>query len=180
MQILEGGGLTLGGVLNVHVKAVHFNSLPPVVKRAWYALGNHGLIARAEHIPELVRQEVGLLDASQLIGQDATAQGKNDFLAVGLLAGWDLGAETGAVRKQGIPLRRVDTSKARAVKDGTAALVAEVGSEKAIGLSRKEVNEGQDDDIHVRLRAVVDQVELIGALTLDVVRVSDAGVRHGF
>ena len=88
---------TFGRMLNVHVEAVELDYLIGMVERTRDALGDHCFVTRAEHVPELVCQEVGLMGASQLIREDAAAEGEDDLLAVCVLAGRDLCAEAAAV-----------------------------------------------------------------------------------
>jgi hypothetical protein len=159
-------GVTSGRVLDIHVESIHFDDLATMVKWTRHAPGDHGLVARSEHVPQLVGKEARLVCTSQLVRVDASAEGQDDLLAVGLLARRNLKTKVAAVGEQGILGGFVDAGEARSAEDLASTLVSKICADETIGLGGEEVDEGEDNHIDLWLLAVVEKVELVWSLSL--------------
>lgn len=61
-------------MLNIHIKTIDLDGTCLRIKGARYAFSYTGLVARAEHVPQLISHHVGFLDAGELVGKNTTAQ----------------------------------------------------------------------------------------------------------
>lgn len=136
-----------------------------VVERTRLVQRRPGVLARAEHAPELVGKACPVRCTVELVCAGGATEGHDDLLVACLAARVQVLLQVRADEKH--VLRGVfDALESRALIGLPATLVAVVDSRMAIGLLGKEMNEGENDYVDSRVGTVGGQSLLIRSLAL--------------